>query len=334
MRHRSLGRTGLTVSEIGFGAWGIGGTTPGATSYGATSDDESRRALERALEVGIDFFDTSGIYGAGHSERLLGEVLGAHRDRVVIATKAGRGDYLSPADFSPAAIRRSLEASSTRLRTDRVDLLQLHNPPVKDMRHDDPALATLRALVEEGRIRAFGLSVGDPAEARIAIAELGAPVVQLNLNLLDQRPLDDGLLDVAARHGAGIVARTPLCFGLLTGAVDEATRFAPDDHRSIWPKEQIDRWVAASRAFVAAVAQREEQTPAQIALRFCLSTPGVVTAIPGMLTREQVDENSAASDLGPLPEEDFATLRALYASRRDSLTPVRGRHTEAGALAR
>jgi aryl-alcohol dehydrogenase-like predicted oxidoreductase len=334
MRYRSLGRTGLEVSEIGFGAWGIGGTTPGATSYGATSDVESRRALERAIEVGISFFDTSGIYGAGHSEHLIGEVLGPRRSRVVIATKAGRGDYLSPADFSPEAVRRSLEASLTRLRTDFVDLLQLHNPPVKEMRRDDPTLEAVRALRREGRIRAFGISVGDPAEARIAIEELGAPVVQLNLNLLDQRPIDDGLLDLAARRGAGVIARTPLCFGVLTGAVDEATRFAPDDHRSVWPREQIDRWVGASRTFVAAVAEREEQTPAQIALRFCLSSGAVATTIPGMLTPEQVDENALASDLGPLPAADFAALRELYASRRESLAPIRGRRTAAGALAR
>jgi aryl-alcohol dehydrogenase-like predicted oxidoreductase len=333
MRYRSLGRTGLEVSEIGFGAWGIGGTTPGATSYGATSDDESCRALERAIELGINFFDTSGIYGAGHSEHLIGEVVGKHRDRVVIATKAGRGDYLSPADFSPDAIRRSLDASAKRLRTETVDLLQLHNPPVQSMRGEDPTLEAVRELQREGRIRAFGLSVGDPAEARIAIVELGAPVVQLNLNLLDQRPLDDGLLELAARHGCGVIARTPLCFGVLTGAVSEATRFAPDDHRSVWPREQIDRWVEASRDFVAAVARREEQTPAQVALRFCLSS-GVATAIPGMLTREQVDENAAASDLGPLPEGDFDALRELYASRREALAPIRGRRTAAGALAR
>jgi aryl-alcohol dehydrogenase-like predicted oxidoreductase len=334
MRHRPLGRTGLEVSEIGFGAWGIGGTTPGATSYGATSDDESRRALERALERGIDFFDTSGVYGAGHSERLIGEVLGARRARVVLATKAGRGDYLSPADFSPDAIRRSLDASTARLRTDWVDLLQLHNPPVKQMRPDDPALETMRSLQREGRIRAFGISVADPIEARIAIEELGAPVLQLNLNLLDQRPFDDGVLDLAARHGCGIIARTPLCFGVLTGAVDEATRFAPDDHRSVWPREQIDRWVEASRSFVARVARRDVQTPAQIALRFCLSSPAVAATIPGMLTCEQVDENASASDLGPLPSGDFDALRELYASRRDSLAPVRGRRTAAGALAR
>lgn len=334
MRYRALGRTGLDVSEIGFGAWGIGGATPGATSYGATSDAESRAALERAFELGVNFFDTSAIYGAGHSEELIGAVFAGRRSRIAIATKAGRRDYESEADFTPAFLERSLDASLARLRTDHVDLFQLHNPPVARLRPDDPALEAARALQRSGRIRAFGLSVGDPEEARIAIEELGAPVVQLNLNLLDQRPLESGLLELAARRGVGVIARTPLCFGVLTGAVDEETIFPPDDHRSVWPREQIGRWVNASRAFVTAVAERERQTAAQVALRFCLSCAALSTAIPGMLTREQVEENAAASELGPLAEEDFAALQALYASRREALAPVRGRRSAAGALAR
>jgi aryl-alcohol dehydrogenase-like predicted oxidoreductase len=334
MRVRPLGRTGLEVSEIGFGAWGIGGATPGATSYGATSDEVSCAALERAFELGVNFYDTSAIYGAGHSEELIGAVFAGRRSRIAIATKAGRRDYLSDADFTPAFLERSLAASLARLRTDHVDLLQLHNPPVRTLRPDDAALETARALVRDGRIRAFGLSVGDPDEARIAIEELGAPVVQLNLNLLDQRPLESGVLDLAARRGVGIIARTPLCFGVLTGAVDEDTVFPVDDHRSVWPREQIGRWVSASRAFVALVAERERQTAAQVALRFCLSSPAVSTAIPGMLTPEEVEENAAASDLGPLGPSDLASLRALYASRREALAPIRGRRTAASALAR
>lgn len=334
MRYRSLGRSGLEVSEVGFGAWGIGGATPGATSYGSTCDAASRDALERAFELGVNFFDTSSIYGAGHSEELLGETFARRRDRVRIATKAGRRDYLGPPDFSPSALRRSLDESLARLRTDYVDLLQLHNPAVHELRPEHPALETLHALQHEGRIRTFGLSVGDPEEAHIAIERLAIPVVQLNFNLLDQRPLEMGLFELAQAHGTGIIARTPLCFGVLTGRVGEDTSFAPDDHRSAWPREQIDRWVGASRAFVGAVADRERQTPAQIALRFCLSYTAVTTAIPGMLTREQVEENTAASELGPLSPHELAVLRSCYAERRESLAPVRGRVRSADALAR
>src|ERR1041384_5899737 len=127
MRSRALGRA-LTVSEIGFGAWGIGGATPGATSYGATDDRVSLRAIEKALDLGITFFDTSNVYGYGHSEELLGQVLAGRRAQAVIATKAGLVRYGDPVDLSPDAIRTSLEQSLCRLRTDRVDLLLLHNP--------------------------------------------------------------------------------------------------------------------------------------------------------------------------------------------------------------
>jgi len=313
MRYRTLGDTELVVSEIGFGAWGIGGQTSGATSYGPTSDDASRDALRSAFDQGITFYDTASVYGDGHSEELLGEVFAGRRDRVVIATKAGRSVYADRPDYSGTAVRRSLEGSLRRLRTDYVDLLQLHDPPLAVLRDGD-ALATLERLRAEGKLRAVGVSVRSPDDGLHAVRDLGLRAAQVNLSLIDQRARDNGLLTLAAELGAGLIARTPLCFGLLSGRVAPDALFDPSDHRSGWPRPQIARWAEASRLFIAAVAERERQTPAQLALRFCLSFPGVSTVIPGMLTAAEVVENAIASDLGPLGPRDLAEIARVYGS--------------------
>jgi aryl-alcohol dehydrogenase-like predicted oxidoreductase len=313
MRYRRLGETGLTVSEVGFGAWGIGGQTPGATSYGPTSDDASRDALRRAFDRGITFYDTANVYGDGHSEALLGDVFRTRRDRVVIATKAGRPVYADRPDYSGAELRRSLEGSLRRLGTDYVDLFQLHDPSPAALREGD-TLATLDRLRAEGKIRAVGVSVRTPDDGVAVIHDLGVRAVQVNLSLIDQRARENGLTTLAAEGGTGLIARTPLCFGLLSGRVAPDALFDASDHRSAWPRAQIARWAEASRLFIAAVAERERQTPAQLALRFCLSLPGVSTVIPGMLTAAEVEENAAAADLGPLGAPDLAEIGRVYDS--------------------
>ena len=313
MRYRSLGETGLTVSEVGFGAWGIGGQTAGATSYGPTSDDASRDALRRAFERGITLYDTANVYGDGHSEALIGEVFRTRRHRIVIATKAGRPVYADCPDYSGAELRRSLEGSLRRLGTDYVDLFQLHDPPPAALREGD-TLATLDRLRTEGKIRAVGVSVRTPDDGLAVVRDLGLRAVQVNLSLIDQRARENGLAALAAERGAGLIARTPLCFGLLSGRVAPDALFDPSDHRSAWPRPQIARWAEASRLFFAAVAERERQTPAQLALRFCLSFPGVATVIPGMLTTAEVEENAAAADLGPLAADDLAEIARVYDS--------------------
>jgi len=314
MRYRTLGETGLVVSEIGFGAWGIGGQSPGATSYGPTRDDVSRDALRRAFDRGITFYDTANVYGDGHSEALIGAAFRTRRDRIVIATKAGRPEYAGPPDYSATELRRSLEGSLRRLATDYVDLLQLHDPPVATLRDDD-ALLTLDRLRAEGKVRAVGVSVRSPDDGLRAVRDLGIGVVQVNLSLIDQRACENGLLTIATACRAGVVARTPLCFGLLSGRVAPDALFDPSDHRSRWPRPQIARWAEASRLFIATVAERERQTPAQLALRFCLSLPGVSTVIPGMLSPAEVEENAAASDLGPLGARDLAEIARVYGSQ-------------------
>jgi len=321
MRTRTLGDADAAISEIGFGAWGIGGRTPGASSYGDVDDEQSRCALRTAFELGTNFFDTSNVYGDGHSEKLIGETFAADRDRVFIATKAGLTDYDAPLDFSRDGLRRSIEGSLQRLEMGRVDLLQLHNPDPDDVALD-AAFATLEGFRTEGLISHYGASLQAPEDGIKLIDRYAVSAVQTNFNLLDQRALDSGLLDRAAEHGVGVIIRTPLCFGFLSGDFDAEVSFPPGDHRNRWPRQQIREWVRGGRLFAEAVAADGGQTPAQAALRFCLSHAGVTVVIPGIMTEAEARENCAAGDLGPFSVEEFTSARALYASDSFFVAPV------------
>jgi aryl-alcohol dehydrogenase-like predicted oxidoreductase len=304
MQYRTLGRTGIVVSEIGFGGWGIGGTAGGAVSYGPADDAESIRSLHRAVDMGITFFDTSDLYGYGHSERLIGSALRQYRQRIVIASKVGMLDASDHQDFSPAHIRAALERTLERLGTDYLDVYQLHNPPVAVLDADGEALTELRRLKQEGKVRAVGISVRSPLEAAEAAVRLGAECVQLNFSVIDRRALDTGALEACASHGVGVIGRTPLCYGFLSGQLDAGVVFGEGDHRGRWSAAQRARWAAAPGHFER-VRAREQQTPAQFALRFCLSFPAISTVIPGMLSVTEVEENAAASSLGALSPADL-----------------------------
>jgi aryl-alcohol dehydrogenase-like predicted oxidoreductase len=298
MNYRRLGETGITVSEIGFGTWGIGGLTEGATSYGETDDAVSLQALDRAFDRGITFFDTSSTYGYGHAERLLGKAFAGRRDQVVIGTKAGCVRHGGPYDVSPKYLRESLERSLNDLGMDYVDLYQIHSVPLAIARSTPGVATTLRELKDEGLIRAFGYSTKTPEEALAAMREFGAEVIQVNFNLIDHRALTSGVLEEAAKRGVGVIARTPFAFGFLTGAI-RSTDFDPRDHRSAWPKEQLELWRSAPERF-AFLNPDGMYTPAQLALKFCVSFPEVSTVVPGMMTPEEVEENAAAGYLPPL----------------------------------
>ena len=312
MRTRSLGKSGIRVSEIGFGAWGIGGRTPGATSYGDTNDQISLRALEAAFEAGITFFDTANVYGDGHSETLLGQAFGRRRASVVLSTKAGCDDYQTPLDFSPAALTRSLEGSLKRLGTDYVDLLMLHDPKPDEAGLDE-TFAQLDRLKRDGKTRAIGVSIRTPEDTIAFLQRFAFDAIQVNLNLLDQRAVDVGIFEAVRAVGCSVVARTPLCFGFLADHLDESVTFDEADHRSRWPDAQTQRWRDGRRIFAAALAQGGEQSVAQAALRFCLSFEDVAAVIPGILTPEEALENARASDLGPLSTEELAEVRRLNA---------------------
>lgn len=335
MNRRPLGRSGIAVSEIGFGAWGIGGATAGRTSYGETDDRVSLRALEAALDLGIDFFDTAPVYGDGRSERLIGQAIaGRPRDRIAVCTKAGCLDYHRPLDFSPAVLERSVAGSLERLGLDCIDLLMLHDPRADEPGLDDSFEALLR-MRRAGRIRAIGVSVRAPADIAVFVPRYPVDAFQVNLNLLDQRLVAEDALSLARGHGAAVVARTPLCFGFLTGLLDETAAFDAADHRSRWSAEQVRLWQSGARLF-ADMLTEPGQTRIQAALRFCLSFDGVASVIPGILTPAEARENASASALGPYPPDAVARIRAAYDAHsffdtrpRDGLAMEQGRHTPA-----
>lgn len=312
MKYRDLGKTGIKVSEIGFGAWEIGGLTEGATSYGETDDKESKKALIKAYEKGINFFDTSNVYGNGHSEELLGETFENLREGVVIASKVGLLRHNGPQDFTPEYIIKSLDSTLKRLRTDYLDLYQLHSPPIKILYEMPEIINTLSKLKEKGKIKAFGISARSPEEGIIAATKYPLDSIQINFNLIDQRAVESGFMNICDKKGIGIIGRTPLCFGFLSGKYEKDYKFSPDDHRSTWFKEQREIWANAYTLFLEAVDKNINQTNAQIALRYCLSYNPISVIIPGMLNEKEVIENAHASDLGALKKHEISKLENIF----------------------
>jgi aryl-alcohol dehydrogenase-like predicted oxidoreductase len=312
VRYRKLGRSGLSVSEIGFGAWGIGGNKDGAVAYGPTDEAQSLDALSAAYDAGINFYDTADLYGNGESERLIGRAFVGRRDKVVIASKVGMLDPTGKQDFTPARIEKALDVSLARLQTDYIDLYQLHSPPLAPFPKE--ALTVLDKAKAKGKIRSIGISLKGPEEGDKALLLYPFSAVQVNFNLLDQRVLDLGLAERCAEKGAGIIGRTPLCFGFLTTKYSADEKFDASDHRSRWKREQRQVWASATELFEK--YRKKGETAAQFAIRFCLSFDAVSTVIPGMLTREHVAENSAAGDTPALGGPDKSRIREIYKSNR------------------
>lgn len=312
MKYRNLGNTGLKVSEIGFGAWGIGGGAGGHAAYGPTDDNESINALHAALDAGVTLYDTSDLYGMGHSEELIGHAFWKRRDQVVIATKGGVVNSEGDQNFSPVYLREALERSLVRLACEYVDLYQLHSLPIELLEKNDSLPRFLEAIVQEGKVRVVGISARSPQEALVAVERFGFRSVQVNLNLLDWRTVDCGLLMRSNELGAGVITRTPLCFGLLTGCYSVDDFSDSNDHRARWPREHLEHWITSSKLFNGVICSGGEQTVGQKALRFCLSFPEVASVIPGMLTPVHVAENIMASELGELSAAEMTAVERLY----------------------
>lgn len=311
MKYRELGKTGIRVSEIGFGTWGIGGN-----SYGEVDDAESIRSLQVAFENGINFYDTSDLYGNGHSEELLGDVFLSCRDQVIFVSKGGMLPHTTfdmPQDFSSHHIKQAVAGSLKRLRTDYIDLYLLHSPRIEDMEHNEELFKTLETLKFEGKIRAYGISARTPRDALTAIEEFGFRIVEVNFNMIDQRALDIGLFDRARAENIGIITRTPLTFGYLSGKLRGDEVFRGPDHRANWPKTQLKRWAEAPQLFSFLFEDRA-RTPAQAALKFCLGFQAVSTVIPGMMNVNEVRENVEASNIPPLLDKEMDRIQAIYRS--------------------
>lgn len=315
MKFRALGNTGISVSGISMGCWAIGG------SWGAVSDEESRRALRAAVDHGINFFDTADVYGDGRSERLVGELIRESSESLFVATKAGR--RLSPheaAGYNRESLTAFVERSLKNLGMGCVDLLQLHCPPPEIYSRPE-VFGVLSELQKAGKIRHYGVSVERVEEALQAIEMEGVRSVQIIFNLFRQRPAEE-LFARCKERGIGILARVPLASGLLTGKLTRDSVFAQDDHRHFnrhgevfdvgetfagVPYEVGLDAVDRLRALVP-----DDASLANWALRWILMHDAVSCAIPGAKTPEQVAQNACSMDLPPLSRETMAEARRLY----------------------
>ena len=289
VNRRTLGRTGLSVSEVGFGAWAIGGNAFG-NSYGPTDDAESTRAIRRAFELGCNFFDTADVYGHGHSETLLGAALHDVRDQVLFATKAGGNFYNRDMrlDFTPGYLRFAVERSLERLRADHIDLLQLHNPPINLISARD-TYEPLEEMKREGLIRFYGVSVHPPEEGVAAVQATMPDTVQIVYNLA-RREAEDTFLPTAHAANVGVIAREPLANGFLAGRYNAASTWERGDIRSRMPRPYVAQLSALGQR-VHELAEQSGMTAAQLALKFVLDRPEIACAIVGMKTVQQVEEN-------------------------------------------
>lgn len=317
MEYRELGRTGLNVSAIGFGAWAIGGR-----DWGGADDDTSIRALHMAIDHGVNFIDTADVYGDGRSERLIGEVLRERSEELIVATKAGR--RLDPHTAEGYRDREKMtafvERSLRNLGVESLDLLQLHSPP-SAVYHMPEVFGVLDDLVSAGKIRHYGVSVEKVDEALTAITYPGVQSVQIIFNMFRLKPAE-AFLDAARAARVGVLARVPLASGLLTGKFSPATTFDPADHRSFNRRgEAFDVGETFSGVdFETGVRAAEElreigpegATAAQTALRWILSFAQVTATIPGARNERQAADNAAAIKLPRPSEEDHARVREVY----------------------
>jgi aryl-alcohol dehydrogenase-like predicted oxidoreductase len=313
MRYRRLGRTGIEVSEIGYGAWGIGGA-----QWGGADDDESLQALHRAIDLGLNFIDTALAYGEGRSERLVGRVVRERDETVHVATKVPPRNRIWPAAegagldevFPPGYVTECAEQSLRNLELDTVDLLQLHvwND---DWAGSEELLGEIERLRDDGKIRRFGISINDhqPSNALRLVRSGAVDSVQVIYNVFDQSP-EDELLPACREHDVGVIARVPLDEGGLTGRIGPDTEFEGDDFRASYFRGDRRREVHERVTAIASELGIGDGQLAEAALRFVLSEPAVSTVIPGMRSIRNVQRNIAASDAGPLSPDERERLRA------------------------
>jgi aryl-alcohol dehydrogenase-like predicted oxidoreductase len=319
VKYRQLGNTGLTVSDVGFGAWTL---TSGW--WGEHGEDSAVSLLRQAFDLGVTFFDTADVYGDGRGETVLADALGPVRERCVIATKFGynwydhertAGQREHPQNFSPSFLRRAVEESLKRLNTDWIDFLQLHNPRLNHLQSEG-LFGELAKLRKEGKLRAWGAALG-PAigwrdEGLYAIRERQLPALQIIHNLLEQEPGRD-LLAAGEQTGCGFVARVPHSSGLLEGHYTEETTFPPGDHRN----HRSRSWLIEGLKKVERLRFLETEgrrTLGQAAIQWLLSQPGMASVLPNIYDEAQLREFAAASESPALSESELGEVDRLYAA--------------------
>ncbi|HEY8109316.1 MAG TPA: aldo/keto reductase [Candidatus Nitrosotenuis sp.] len=319
MKYKTLGKSGIRVSEIGFGAWTIALDWWGKK----IEDDEAKRMLKRAYDLGINFFETGDMYGKGKSEKLIGEAFKGMRNEIVISTKYGYefegaqqiGHSELPQRFDPLFTEHALEKSLERLQTDYIDVYGLHNPKMYHIQ-DDVIFHTLDNKINEGKINtyqvALGPAIGWTQEGLEAMSRKNVSAVQTVYNILEQTPGNE-LIDTAERKNVGILVRVPDASGILTGKVSADTKIDEKDHRSVRKGE----WVKASLAKVEQlrpIASRNGLNITELAIKFIISKKAVSSVLPTVISTEEIEMFAAMSDGKYLSSQDMKEITDLYNS--------------------
>jgi aryl-alcohol dehydrogenase-like predicted oxidoreductase len=316
LEYRNLGETGIRVSEISLGTWALGG------EWGAVGEEDAYAALNRAVDLGVNFLDTADVYGDGRSEKLIGRLLKDRpQDEISVATKAGRRlDPHTAEGYNNENLSAFVERSLGNLGVEAIDLLQLHCPPTEAYRQDS-TFEALDRLREEGKIRHYGVSVEKVEEARMALSYPNVETVQIIFNIFRQKPAEE-FFPLAEERNIGILARVPLASGLLSGKMTADRAFSEDDHRNFNREgEAFDRGETFSgvnfETGLGAAEELKELVPegytlAQFALRWILMHPAVSCAIPGGKNPAQVGDNVAAAEMPPLSEASMQRAREIY----------------------
>ena len=313
VNYRTLGRTGLEVSEIGYGAWGIAGD-----AWLGAEDERSLDALNRAVDLGLNFIDTALAYGGGHSERLVGKILAERDETIYVATKVPPRNQIWPAPDGTAPevafpgdyVRECTEQSLSNLGVDTIDVQQFHVWQ-DDWVGNGDWLEAVDDLKQEGKIRSFGVSINDhQPENAIRLIETGTvDTVQVIYNVFDQSP-EDRLLPACSEHGVGVIVRVPFDEGALTGRITPDTTFEEGDFRNYYFRGDRKQEVQDRVEAIVSELEISEDEIAEIALRYILSNPAVSTVIPGMRSVRNVERNMAVGDGRGLPEDQVQKLKS------------------------
>lgn len=316
---RKLGRSNLTVSALGLGCWAIGGPFwrgANPVGWGEVDDAKSRVALQRALDLGITFFDTSDVYGCGHSERILGEALAGRRDQIVIATKFGnifdeQTRQITGASGEPEHIRQACEASLRRLQTDYIDLYQFHIGNY-ELEKAEATRDALEQLVSEGKIRWYGWSTDDPARAALFAQGKHCAAIQQRFNLFEG---NTATLEICETQNLASINRGPLAMGLLTGKFDEHSKLPENDVRHSWDFQSGEQAQRLQKlAELRTVLTSDGRTLAQAALGWLWARSAATVPIPGFKNIQQVEENVGALNYGPLSAQQMREIAKLVAA--------------------
>jgi len=317
LKYRTLGKSGIKVSEIGFGAWTIALDWWGKK----IEDDEAKKLLKKAYDLGINYFETGDIYGRGKSEKLIGEVFAGTRNEVVISTKYGYDIYSTeqighqelPQKFTPEFTDFALQKSLERLQTDYIDVYGLHNPKIHTIK-DDRIFQALDKKIKEGKIRSYqvalGPAIGWTQEGIESIQKRNVAAVQTVYNILEQNPGNE-LISQAEKHNVGMLVRVPDASGILTGKVNADTKISEKDHRSVRKGEWIKESLRKVEQLMP-IAKRNGLSITELAIKFILSKRAVSSVLPTVIELEEIEMFSQMSDGKYLSEEDMKEITDLF----------------------